>query len=605
MLPRFLQKRVENSLISLALLVLFLTFAIGVYRGGVQLVQLRAETLTLQELPWALLLSLFRILASYSASLLFAFSLGLLAARTRLGERLILPTLDILQSIPVIAFFPAAISVFIGVSNGHRMGIELAAIFLIFTSQAWNMAFSVYESTKTIPQDNLDAIASFGVKGTARFWKLYAPAAVPRLVYNSILSWSNGWYFLVACEIIAFGNIKYYLPGIGTFLAQAAEQDQLRLVLSGIAALAALILLFDALVWRPVSVWAEKFRQDYSSSGGEASPQFARMFPFASRMAGLSGRLKPVRKLLLRMLRALFFPLSWLVREILIPLLWDLPLATVSYLWHRLDQLFLERARSTLQTLILTSRRPALAALGILGMLIGLWVGSKLFYWLQPPWPAMAREIPLAVLRSTLRLLICLGVSLVVVVPTALLSYGRPNLRRWMMTLSQLGASLPAIALFPLLILVFVQKLGGGMELASILLLLTGMLWYLLFNALGGVAVIPADLSDAARALGLQRWTTWKRLVIPAMRPALITGMITAWGGGWNALVVSEYVNFKGEAMTVQGIGALLNRAVYQQGDPRAIMLCIGGMVAWILILNTLIWRPLYQDAADRYKFDS
>jgi NitT/TauT family transport system permease protein len=131
------------------------------------------------------------------------------------------------------------------------------------------------------------------------------------------------------------------------------------------------------------------------------------------------------------------------------------------------------------------------------------------------------------------------------------------------------------------------------------------MLWYLLFNALGGVAVIPADLSDAARALGLQRWTTWKRLVIPAMRPALITGMITAWGGGWNALVVSEYVNFKGEAMTVQGIGALLNRAVYQQGDPRAIMLCIGGMVAWILILNTLIWRPLYQDAADRYKFDS
>jgi NitT/TauT family transport system permease protein len=178
-------------------------------------------------------------------------------------------------------------------------------------------------------------------------------------------------------------------------------------------------------------------------------------------------------------------------------------------------------------------------------------------------------------------------------------------LRRALTTVAQVGASLPAIALFPLIILILVRRFGGGMEVASILLLLTGMQWYILFNGLSGTSIIPGDLSEAARALGLSRMQTWKRLVLPAIRPALITGMITAWGGGWNALVVSEYVAYKDQVLTVNGIGALLNRAVYQLGDGRAIGLCLGAMVAWILILNTLIWRPLYQSAAERYKFEA
>ena len=265
MIPKYVQRNVLHSLIYLFLLLAFVAFTVGVYKGGVHLAQLQPEQITLRELPSALILSLMRMIASYTAALFFSFVLGLLAARSIVGERIILPLLNIGQSVPVIAFFPAAITFFIGITNGHRIGIEMAACFLIFTSQAWNMAFAVYEATKKIPQDNFDAISSFGIRGSQRFWKLYAPACVPRLVYNSILSWSNGWYFLVACEIIAVGPVQYNLPGIGSFLARAAEQDQIPLVLWGLLALTTLILGMDALIWRPASIWAEKFRQDYST----------------------------------------------------------------------------------------------------------------------------------------------------------------------------------------------------------------------------------------------------------------------------------------------------------------------------------------------------
>ncbi|NDD93115.1 ABC transporter permease subunit, partial [bacterium] len=286
-----------------------LAVTVGVYRGGVHLVQLKAEELTLADLPGALILSLMRVMISYSASLIFAFLLGLTAARSKLGERLILPLLDTLQSIPQVGFFPAAISFFIGATSGHRLGIELASIFLIFTSQAWNLAFAVYEATKTIPQDNYDAIESFGVRGSQKFWRLYAPACVPRLVYNSILSWSNGWYFLVACEIIAVGLIQYDLPGIGSFLSRAAEGNKIQLLAWGLGALAGLILTFDFLFWRPLSIWAERFRQETASSapdsGALRSPEWVHEMTF---------QLKPITSALRRMLRALFFPLTWMIR---------------------------------------------------------------------------------------------------------------------------------------------------------------------------------------------------------------------------------------------------------------------------------------------------
>ena len=599
-IPRSLQKRIRYSLIYLILFVLLLAAVVGLYKGGVHIAQLKPEQITIGELPYALALSFVRMLASYFVSLILAYILGLLAARFVMGEKLIIPLLDIFQSVPVVGFFPAAFTFFISLSHGHRIGVEMAAVFLIFTSQAWNMAFSVYESTKTIPQDNFDAVTCFGVSGSQRFWKLYAPASIPRLVYNSILSWSNGWYFLVACEIIAVGPVRYYLPGIGSFLARAAEQDQVRLVIWGIVALSALILSLDFILWRPVSIWSEKFRQEYAPS------DFSPRSDTRTRMVRyLSPRLRPFRVAFVKMGKVLLSPWIWGLKEIILPLLWDLP-ASVSIGISK--QLYTQIAKPTLHgwnTLVKKANWIQYTLFWTLGTLLGVSAGVYLIRWSHAPWPEISKEIPMAILKSTGRLIIALGISLLITLPLTLLSWNRPKLRQALTTFSQLGASIPATALFPLIILIAVHKFGGGMELSSLFLLLTGMIWYVLFNGMGGASTIPNDLSEATRAFGLSRFQIWKRLVLPALRPALITGMITAWGGGWNALVLAEYVTYKDQIFSVKGIGALLSRSVYQLGDQRSITICIFALVAWVILINTFLWKPLYRSAAERYKFDA
>ncbi|MBU6375158.1 MAG: ABC transporter permease subunit [Bdellovibrionales bacterium] len=599
-LPRHVREKAQNSAMYFVLFLGLLAATIGLYRGGIHLVQLKAEELTLRDLPGALTLSLIRVLVSYSASLVFAFLLGLTAARSKLGERIILPLLDTLQSVPQVGFFPAAISFFIGATSGHRLGIELASVFLIFTSQAWNLAFAVYEATKTIPQDNYDAIESFGVKGSQKFWRLYAPACVPRLVYNSILSWSNGWYFLVACEIIAVGLIQYNLPGIGSFLSRAAETNKIDLLGWGLASLTALILAFDFLFWRPLSIWAERFRQEtaYSSadSGAHRSPEWVHELTF---------KLKPVASALRRMLRALLFPLTWMTREILLPLFWDLPAAIIAWTGEALYRNLALPSYEKYEQLIAKAKWVRTVLLSALGAILGLAAALVLVRWLSPPWPSITREIPLAVLYSTLRLILALVISIAGTIPIVLICWDKPRIRQLFTTIAQVGASLPAVALFPLIVLVAVRKVGGGMESASIALLLTGMFWYPLFNCLGGVATIPHDLIEAMRALGLTRVQMWKRLVFPAMAPALVTGAITAWGGGWNALVVSEYVKLQGQVLQVRGLGSLLDRAVYELGNHQAITLCIAAMVGWILLLNAFFWKPIYRSTVDRYKLEA
>jgi NitT/TauT family transport system permease protein len=600
-IPRHVRERAQNSALYFALFIGLLALTVGVYRGSLHLVQLEAHEVTLSELPSALFLSLLRMLASYLGSLVFAFGLGLVAARTQWGERLIIPLLDTLQSVPVVGFFPAAISFFISATQGHRMGVEMASVFLIFTSQAWNLAFAVYEATKTIPQDNLDAVSSFGVTGSQRFWRLYAPACVPRLIYNSILSWSNGWYFLVACEIIAVGLIQYHLPGIGSFLSRAAEADQMRLVAWGLASLSGTILLMDFLFWRPLSIWAERFRQEQSAASGRDEASVSQ----PEWVHALSDRVQPIGSALRRLLRVLFYPVLWGIREVALPLFWDLPAAMASALGGWLDDVLIEPVRRLHERLAgrFSWIRTLLPA--FLGILAGLVAAKLLLQWLSPPWHPIVRELPTAILLSTLRLVAAMTISLAITIPLVLWCWDRPRLRQGLTTLAQIGASLPAVALFPLIVLVAARRMGGGMEIASIALVLTGMLWYPLFNCLGGISTIPADLTEAMRGMGLTRTGLWKKLVLPAIRPALVTGAITAWGGGWNALVVSEYVRYREETFQVIGIGSLLARSVYELGDNQAITLCIAGMVGWILLINALFWKPVYRSTVDRYKFEA
>ncbi len=597
-IPRSVERRARASLLYIVVFSALLTSAVTAYKGSLHLTQLQADEVTVFELPQALFLSFMRMVVSYAASLVLSFSLGLTAARFRLGERIIIPILDALQSVPIIAFFPAAISLF-SIMSGHRIGIELAASFLILTSQAWNMAFSVYESTKTIPSDNLDAVKSFGVRGSLRFWKLYAPAAIPRLVYNSILSWSNGWYFLVAAEMIAVGNIHYNLPGIGSFLALAAEQDRLWLVLAGLIALSSLILGMDYLIWRPLSYWSERFRQDYSA-GAEASSQTQRMYRQKNRSP-----MAPLKRAAKRVLKVWTLPIVWVVREVIAPLIWDLPAAVISAAAKEIYFQWLRPMARKWDQIKERARWIHLTALIVSGLAVGLACGNFLVKFLRPPWPAMAREIPMALLLSTGRITLTLVLSLIWIIPLVLFTWNKPRVRQWLTTLSQIGASLPAVALFPLIIVYSIKYLGAGMEFAAITLLILGNQWYILFNALGGAAVIPPDLAEAVHGYGLKRMVLWKRLVIPSIRPALITGLITAWGGGWNALVVSEWIKHKDHVLSVRGIGALLDQAVYESGDNRAIALVITAMVSWIFLINTLFWQPLYRRTAERYKLEA
>ncbi len=596
-LPKHQLHRAKQGIIYSGLLIALFAFLIGVYQSGIHISELEAGDITIDELPSALALSFSRMFISYIASLFFAFALGLTAARTKLGEKIIIPILDILQSIPVVGFFPAAIAFFISVTNGHRMGIELAAIFLIFTSQAWNIAFAVYEAVKSISQDNLDAIRSFGIRGSERFWKLYAPACVPRVIYNSMLSWSNGWFFLVACEIIAVGQMKYHLPGIGSFLSRAAEQNQIELVLWGLFALTTLILFLDFFIWRPASLWSKRFKQQtVSAETDEDDITESLPIHFMNRMAPL---FPPLKKLI----RIILYPFYWLIRKIVLPIFWDLPCALViySWIWFRIN--LIEKSKNELSPRLVFLKR-IFQWLGWISIgAIALYSVKFLISILAPPWPDIYKDIPTALLASTGRLVIALIISIVWTVPVVLLVWNRPKLRRALTTIAQVGASLPAIALFPLIIMIAVKSMGGGMEISSIFLLLTGMQWYLLFNCLGGVATIPDSLAEATRSMGLRGWKEWIHLVLPAIRPAMITGAITAWGAGWNALVIAEYLTFRNETLQVHGIGALLNYSVYILGDTQAISLCIGAMIAWILLINILFWRPVYQIAIERYKF--
>ncbi len=592
LIPRSVIEKSKSSVIYLVLFVALIAAVMGIYKGGVHLSELKAETVFLPDLPGAILLSVMRMFCAYVASLVFALVFGLVAARTKLGERLILPLLDVLQSVPVVGFFPAAITFFIGITNGHRIGVELSAIFLIFTSQAWNLGFAVYESTKAIPIENEEAVSSLGLPQSHRFLKLYLPAAIPRLIYNSILSWSNGWFFLVACEIIAVGPVKYNLPGIGSFLAKAAEEEQIELVLWGLVALASVILIMDIFIWKPLLVWAQRFRQDLTSNQDEED-----MGTFLDLPKTIASRLSFITEPLLKVLIAITFPVRWMFREILFPLFWDLPSALVTGIFREILKPF----EPAIQKSGRMREAVGYFALGFLAIFGVFYI----YHWIKGPIPPVIRDIPVSILFSTLRIGVALLISFLWIIPVVYFTWNRPRLRRGLTTLAQLGASLPATALFPLIVLVGVRKFGGGMDFATLVLLTFGIQWYVLFNAIGGVVAIPSDLIDATRSYGLSPFGTFRKLVFPAIRPSLITGAITAWGGGWNALVVSEYISVKGQIMKVDGLGALLSYSVYELGDGKAITLCILVMVAWILFFNLLIWQPLYQTNLEKFKFSA
>jgi NitT/TauT family transport system permease protein len=526
-----------------------------------------------RHLPYYAGCSFARMLSAYAVALLFSVIYGPAAARSKAWERILIPAIDIAQSVPVVGFFPAAIFFFVALVHG-RLGVELAAVFLIFTSMAWNMALGVYESIKTIPSDSIEALDVFGASWWLKLRRLILPACVPKLVYNSILSWVGGWYFLIACEIITAGPATYRLPGLGSFLMMAANKGRTGELAAGLGVLLGIIILMDAIVWQPLSIWAEKFRYEFAASSEPI------------RSLGMLDALGAIGPAVTRAIRRLFRPVF---RGIHAALRYKPPFNPAQH-------------RIVVRALWIT--RVCLVA-GVIVILTYAFTGGiiALIRTLMEPWPAAVRDIPAATVASILRLVAAYLISLAWTLPCAIAASENPSFARWLTPFAEIAGSVPATALFPLIVL-FVIRVTGGMNLASIILILTGMQWYLLFNLLAGVSQVPADLKEAARSFGLSRWATWRKLTIPAILPSLLTGSITAWGGGWNALILSEYFVYRDQTYKVFGLGALLDDATYRTGNSVQILLTLLSMVLVVILLNRLFWRRLYVVAVERYRIE-
>jgi NitT/TauT family transport system permease protein len=514
------------------------------------------------DLPEAALWSLLRMTGAYLASLVFSWIVAYRAATRPAEARFILPLLDVGQSVPVLGFFPAAIYVFVGVLGGGRIALELAAMFLIFTSMTWNIAFGIYEGLSTIPLETRAAVQSLGVRGALLWRSLLLPACVPSIVYNSILSWANGWYFLIASEIIAAGPVQYDLPGLGSVLSLAFARGDLKLASAALIILIGVVLAIEFLVWRPMRAFARRFSYDTQPAG--ASEERLHLPDF-----GLPALLRP----LLAAARALAS---------------RLPITSANRWW-------LATTRA-LVTVWRFARWPVWVGLGLWGALAVLGLVRALL----PPWPREAASLPLALLLSFLRINAAYLLALLWIIPVALWASDHPRGARVLSIVAQVGASIPATAFFPVLVALLVERFGG-MEIISVALALTGMQWYLLFNMLAGVQRVPNDLRESLRSLGVGRREIHRKLVLPACMPALVTGSVVAWGGTWNALILSEFVTYHGRVYQVTGVGALLNQATFQTGNRTLLFLSLATLVVTVVAFNRVVWARVYRHVHQRF----
>ncbi len=526
-----------------------------VLTGVVAAIAFPQAALNALQLPLLAVFSTTRMVTAYVFSLVFAIAYGHTAATNKRAAVVLLPVLDVLQSIPILGFFPAALVFFVATFHGHPIGIELAVVFLIFTSMSWNMAFGVYESLTTIPQDLEAAAASFGLTGWLRFRFLAFPAAIPKLVYNSILSWTNGWFFLVASEIFTAGGTEFQRPGLGAFIAIAGRNGDTPSIAIGIGVLAAVVLALDIFLWRPLGAYSERFRMETAT--GREIPRVPSPY---ERFRWLP-RLPRVR--------------HWILAR----------LQPVALGYHRLSLRF-ERTYSGHPKVIKDVRRIDLA-LFVAVFVIVVSTGAAFL--------------------SFSRLLVAYAIALAWTVPVAAFLGESERASRYLTPVLELFASLPATALLPVIVgfaLVVTASFGASAQLAAILIALFSMQWYLLFNLIAGVRSIPDDLKEAARSFGLRGRTYWRRLLLPAITPSLLTGSITAWGAGWNALIVSEYILYAKQLFVVPGLGSLLNQAVFTAPDSEMLLLTILTMIVVVLAMNKLLWRPLFRRASQRFRLE-
>ncbi len=516
-------------------------------------------------LPGYALASVVRMAAAYVLSIVFSLIYGRLTISGPWAERLLLPLLDVLQSIPILSFMPGVVLALVALFPRSNTGLELAAIILIFTSQAWNLAFSFYQSLRTIPSELHEAAIVARLNGWLRFTKLELPFATIGLVWNSMMSWAGGWFFLMAAEQFTLGDKDFRLPGLGSYLKASADAGDVTALLLGLGTLIGIIVLLDQLVWRPLVAWSDKFRFEQTESGEGATSAVLVAYRRSRLVAWFSERVMPR------------------IGEV-----FDLAARAISRLPTP--------AIGNSATSSLVGRVVLIVVFGGAGVwglvsVVQLLASVSLDDWL---------EIAPAAGATFLRTAAALLIGTLWTVPVGVSIGMNPKLARRAQPIVQMAASIPATALFPVLLLLLLG-LPGGLNIAAVGLMLLGTQWYLLFNVIAGAQAIPSDLREAAICYQLRGWRRWRFLILPAVFPYLLTGLITATGGAWNASIVSEYVTFGGQTYATVGLGALIadaaNNATYARLAAGTIV-----MAFLVVIVNRLFWRRLYYAAEQRYR---
>jgi NitT/TauT family transport system permease protein len=522
---------------------------------------------SLRALPAYAGYSLLRITIAYVLSLGFALVYGYVAAYNPRAERFMLPLLDVLQSIPVLSFLPGVMLAMVALFPGRQLGVELGAILLIFTGQVWNMAFSFYASLKSIPKDMREAAEIYRFSWWQRFTQMELPFSAIGLVWNSMMSVAGGWFALMVCEMFVLGSRDFRLPGLGSYLQTAASAGDTRSICWGIATMVLVIVLLDQFVWRPVIAWAEKFKVEQVESTDAPRSWVLNLVERSSGLAKI--REKTLRPLGERLL--LYFAEKH--RE-------EHPLQNPSA-WR--DWLLRGLAVLTLGGIGYGVVRVAIILSG---------VGKVELH-------ATALGLGATFLRVNLALLL----GALWTIPVGVAIGFNPRLARIAQPLAQIAASVPATALLPVILLVLI-RLGGGLGLASIVVLLLGTQWYVLFNVIAGAMAIPTDLKECCSVFRVRGVARWKKLILPGIFPYLVTGLVTASGGAWNASIVAEYFHFKGQIYTTTGLGATIQQAT-DSGDFHLLLVATMMMAATVVTINRLVWRKLYGLAETRFRLEA
>jgi NitT/TauT family transport system permease protein len=520
-----------------------------------------------RSLPLYALYSLVRISVAYGLSLAFALAYGYIAASSRRAEIVLVPLLDILQSIPVLSFLPGVMLAMVALFPSRQLGLELGSILLIFTGQVWNIAFSFYSSLKTEPRELKEAARIYRFGFWQRFVELDLPFSTIGLVWNSMMSVAGGWFFLMACEMFVLGDRDFRLPGLGSFLQTAAGNGDTRAILWGLAAMVAVIVLLDQLVWRPVIVWADKFKFEQVESASATPNILVRWIGRAS--------------FVIRGYRLLVHPVTeWLT------------LKFASGAQRAAATFSSPRQERTRRWLLII-----LAAVILVGLGFAVFHGARELSDLH-------RDDYLGLLRSAALTFVRVNAALIIgalwTIPVGVAIGSNARLSRIAQPLAQLAASIPATALFPV-ILLFLIHLRGGLEIAAMTLMLLGTQWYILFNVIAGAMALPTDLKEAAHIFRFSSWDRWRYLILPGIFPYLITGMLTASGGAWNASIVAEYFHFQGKILSAPGLGSTISSAS-DTGRFDVLLAATIVMATIVVLINRLLWRRLYRLASSRFK---